>query len=146
MATAPLLDQAESIFGYLQKMNAIYFIPIFAVTLIGMVTRRVPASAAKVALLVGIAAILIGYFVPPFNAIVDSMHTFYFLGTVFAWLIVIMLLIGATWPRETEWIQQDVGAVDMTPWRGAQWAGLSLLVAVVAIYLTFADFSVLQPR
>ncbi|WP_237225566.1 solute:sodium symporter family transporter [Rubinisphaera sp. JC750] len=145
MAIAPLLAQTESIFGYLQKMNGIYFIPIFAVVLVGMLTRRVPALAAKIALVVGFTVIAVGYFVSPFDKVVASMHEFQFLGVVFSWLVILMLVIGETHPRETEFIQEDVGAVDMTPWAYAKPAGLILIMIVFAIYVTFADFSVLVP-
>ncbi len=64
MSIAPLLAGQESIFAYLQKMNGLYFIPIFAVVVVGMLSKRVPAIAANIALLVGFAAIALGYFVP----------------------------------------------------------------------------------
>ena len=144
MCIAPLLANTKSIFDYLQKMNGMYFIPIFAVVLVGMLTRRVPAMAARLALLIGFAAIAIGYFIPPFNLIVDSMHEYVFLGTVFSWLVMLMLVMGELRPRETEFQQVDVGAVDMTPWKHARLAGLLLIGIVFAIYLTFADFSVLE--
>jgi SSS family solute:Na+ symporter len=145
MAIAPLLANTTSIFGYLQKMNGIYFIPIFAVVLIGMVSKRVPPIAAKIALLAGFSVIAIGYFVPPFDTIVAAMHEFQFLGVVFAWLVILMLVIGEVSPRETEFEQVDVGAVNMTPWKFAKPAGLALIAIVFAIYATFADFSVLRP-
>lgn len=143
MAIAPLLANTTSIFGYLQKMNGMYFIPIFAVVLVGMVTRRVPAIAAKITLLVGFAVIAVGYFVPPFDTIVDSLHEFHFLGIVFAWLVILMLVIGEVWPRETEFTQEDVAAVDMTPWKLTIPVGILLILTVVAIYVTLADFGVL---
>jgi hypothetical protein len=64
MCVAPLLANTTSIFAYLQKMNGLYFIPIFAVVLVGMLSKRVPPLAAKVALIVGFAVIACGYFVP----------------------------------------------------------------------------------
>ncbi|MCP4641454.1 MAG: solute:sodium symporter family transporter [bacterium] len=143
MVIAPLLAKTESIFGYLQKMNGMYFIPIFAVVLVGMITRRVPALAAKVALVAGLVAIAIGYFVSPFSDWVEAMHEFHFLGLVFACLVVLMLILGTVVPRKTEWVQEDVKAVDMTPWRHARWAGLALVVIVILIYVYFADMSVL---
>ncbi|MBV08557.1 solute:sodium symporter family transporter [Rubinisphaera sp.] len=145
MSIAPLLANTASIFGYLQKMNGMYFIPIFAVVLVGMLTKRVPAFAAKLALVVGFSLIAIGYFVSPFDKIVASMHEFNFLGIVFSWLIILMLVIGELYPRETEFIQEDVGAVDMTPWKFAKPAGLILIAIVFTIYASFADFSVLVP-
>lgn len=145
MSIAPLLANTASIFGYLQKMNGMYFIPIFAVVFVGMTTNRVPPIAAKLALVVGFAAIAIGYFVPPFDIIVASIHEFHFLGIVFAWLLILMLVIGEIAPRETEFRQEDVGAVDMTPWRLAKPMGLALIGIVITIYVVFADFGVLVP-
>ncbi|EMI20862.1 transporter, solute:sodium symporter family protein [Rhodopirellula maiorica SM1] len=146
MTIAPLLAQTTSIFGYLQKMNGMYFIPIFAVVIVGMLTRRVPPIAAKIGLVTGFVVIAVGYFVSPFDAIVASVHDFHFLGMVFAWLVILMLVIGEVRPRETEFIQEDAKAVDMTPWRLATPAGIALIVIVIAIYVSFADFSVLTPK
>jgi SSS family solute:Na+ symporter len=144
MSLAPLLLGQESIFAYLQKMNGLYFIPILAVVLVGMLTRRVPPIAAKAALGAGFAVIACGYFVPPVAMIVSSMNDFHFLGLVFAYLIVMMLVIGETCPLQQEWVQTDVGAVDMTPWVHAGKAGVILLLLVLSIYVTFADLSVLS--
>ena len=60
----------------------------------------------------GIIIIPLGYFVYPFNLVVESMHEFHFLGIVFAYLVLLQLILGAIWPRETEFVQEDVGAVD----------------------------------
>ena len=143
MLIAPLLAQTTSIFGYLQKMNGMYFIPIFAVVLIGMLTKRVPAMAAKAGLIIGFLVIAVGYFVEPFKTVVSSIHEYHFLGLVFAWLLIMMLVIGEIAPRETEFEQEDVGAVDMTPWRFVKPVGLLLIAIVFTIYIRFADFSVL---
>jgi SSS family solute:Na+ symporter len=144
MCLAPLLLGQESIFSYLQKMNGLYFIPILAVVLVGMLTRRVPPIAAKAALVTGFLVIACGYFVPPAALIVASMNDFHFLGVVFTYLVVMMLIIGEIWPLQDEWVQTDVRAVDMTPWVHARKAGLILLLLVLAIYITFADLSVLS--
>jgi len=147
MVIAPLLDHPavkdRGIFDYLQKMNGIYFIPIFAVVLIGMLTKRVPPIAAKIGLVAGFTTIATGYFVPPFDKVVASMHEFHFLGVVFSWLLILMLVIGEVKPRDSEFVQEDVGAVDMTPWKLAKPVGLLLILIVFTIYATFADFSVL---
>ncbi|MGB0767145.1 MAG: solute:sodium symporter family transporter [Phycisphaeraceae bacterium] len=45
MTLAPLLAKTDSIFQYLQTMNAIYFIPLLAVVVVGLLTRRVGAAA-----------------------------------------------------------------------------------------------------
>ncbi len=143
MIIAPLLANQDSIFGYLQKMNGMYAIPIFSVVVIGMTTRRVPAIAATTALISGLTIIAFGYFVPPFNQILDFVHNFHFVAIVFAFLIAWMLLIGAILPRETEWIHEDANVVDMTPWKHAGLCAAILVLCVLTIYAIFADLSVL---
>jgi len=289
MCVAPLLANTTSIFAYLQKMNGLYFIPIFAVVLIGMLTKRVPPLAAKLALIVGFLAIAAGYFIPLGTAdpkivasdvtqiegagqtatfhvhmtrptgtpvtvqyatedgtaeagtdyrsatgtlafapgettkqvtvgllddagsqeparetfflklepqdgmsvanayvipsghaaaaarvvdaanvtdeitdqisaqaaeaakapsagskyITDYIHEFHFLGVVFVLLVVLMLIVGAARPLETEWQQVDVKAVDMTPWRHKGKAAIVLVLIVLTIYVVFADLSAL---
>jgi len=290
MSVAPLLANTKSIFAYLQKMNGLYFIPIFSVVLVGMLARRVPPLAAKLALVAGFLLIAAGYFIPlgtadativardvaqvegadrtvtfhlyltrpcdeavsvqyatedgtaekdkdyrpaggtvtfapgettrqvtvelladddtnepqaeaffltlkgpegigvtdayvipagaaaavarvfdadkatPANTeqiaalakdalvpaqpgakyITDTIHEFHFLGIVFVLLIVLMLVIGAVRPLETAWVQQDVKAVDMTPWKHVGKAAIALTLIVLLIYAVAADFSVLR--
>ncbi len=141
MIGAPLLIGQSSIFGYLQKMNGLYFIPIFAVVVVGIVFKRVPPLAAKVGLVAGFATIALGYFA--FPEAVDAMHEFHFLGAVFTALVLIMVLIGFYQPLAEPWEQQYSGDVEMTPWLYAKPFGLALVVIVLLIYATFADFSVL---
>lgn len=144
MTLAPMLIGQDSIFGYLQKMNGIYFIPIFAVVLVGMLTRRVPPLAAKLALVMGFTIIACGYFVPPLAKIVESMHNFHFLGVVFAYLVILMLVVGELKPLRDEWVQEDVKAVDMAPWKHARAISAALALIVLTIYVVFADLSVLS--
>ena len=121
-----------------------YAIPIFSVVVIGMLNRRVPPIAAKFGLIGGIVIIAVGYFAPPFDDVVNSMHEFYFLGTVFMWLLIIMMVIGSISPRQEEWTQQDVKAVDLTPWPAARMVAIALALLVLLIYACYADFSVLS--
>jgi SSS family solute:Na+ symporter len=140
MLIAPLLAGQDSIFKYLQKMNGIYFIPIFAVVVVGMLNRRVPAIAGSVGLLLGVIVIALGYFLPgkmsPMSLM--GMHEFHFLGVVFALLVTVMLAIGAAKPRATPWELTNSNTIDMTPWKNAKWASLGLIAIVLAIYIGFA--------
>jgi len=141
MFIAPLLAGQESIFTYLQQMNGIYFIPIFALVTVGIFARRVPPLAAKVALIVGIVVIAAGYFLPPFSDWAGRINEFHFLGAVFVCLVGLMLGIGYLRPMPARWVQEHSGDVDMTPWRWAVPTGVMLVIVVIAIYAAFADFS-----
>ena len=68
-------------------MNGIYFIPIFAVVVVGLLNRRVPALAGRVGLIVGIVVIALGYFVPWFADALSAagIHEFQGLLNMIAW-------------------------------------------------------------
>ena len=145
MVMAPLLQGQASIFGYLQKMNGLYFIPIFSVMLMGMFTRRVPALAANIALVAGFILIAAGYFIPGIAAQLEKyqIHEFHFLGAVFAVLIGFMTLFTLLKPRASAWVHEHSGDVDLTPWKPAWPLGIALAIGVLALYIAFADPSVL---
>lgn len=150
MIVAPLLMGQSGIFTYLQRMNGIYFIPIFAVVVMGMLTRRVPALAAKSALVLGIVSIatgytLLGYFDSSLDGQPKAIHEYHFLGAVFASLVALMLVIGAIKPLAEPWTQRYSGDVDLTPWRLAKPMAALLVVIVLSLYVIFADFRVLSP-
>ncbi len=142
MVTAPLLAGQESIFAYLQDMNAIYFIPIFSVVVVGMLHPRVPAPAALWAMVLGLVLIGTKYFVPGVGPWVDGIfvYNFHFLGFVFVALVVFMIAWAAVAPRPTPWTLVNTTPIDMTPWKNAKWASLVLIVLVISIYAFFARF------
>jgi SSS family solute:Na+ symporter len=155
MAIAPLLDGQGQIFEYLQKMNGIYFVPLFAVVVMGMLFKRLPPLAAKAGLLTGFTIIPFGYFVPVAQYLNENGETvsqfisgdlvndYHFLGIAFLLITSVMLLINRLKPMESDFIQKEANAVDMTPWKHSQLTGVVLLVLVIIIYAQFADFSVL---
>ncbi|MEM6257365.1 MAG: solute:sodium symporter family transporter [Planctomycetota bacterium] len=153
MCLAPLLDGQDSLFGYLQAMNAIYFIPILSVVVVGMLGRRVPTVAANLAILTALVLLLVGNFVP-FGTNEDGgdfvlaggwMHGFHYVGLVFVVAVALMLAMGLIAPREEAWVHEHSKDVDITPWKFAWPAGIALVIAVIAIYAVFADFTVLSP-
>ena len=46
-------------------------------------------------------------------------------------------------PRATPWVQEYSGDVDLTPWALAKPVGIALVAFVLAVYVYFADLSVL---
>lgn len=140
MIAAPMLAGQKTIFVYLQKMNAIYFIPIFAVVVVGMLHRRVPSIAASIAMIAGILLISLGYFVPGFDAALKSanIHEFHFISIVFALLVGFMLVMGTVAPRSEPWVLVATNEIDLTPWKGSKIASGILVLLVIAIYVAFA--------
>ena len=63
MFIAPLIANAGSLFAYLQEINGIYSIPILTIIVVGYLTKRVPAIAAKIGLLSGCLLYILSQFI-----------------------------------------------------------------------------------
>ena len=135
--TAPLLTRAGGIFTYLQEMNGIYFIPLLGVMLVGLVNRTASEKAALASLGFSLTAMILGSFVFK-EAITARMNFFHYMGLVFALSVVLMLVVGKLYPRETPYQQQHSGDVELTPWKHARLAGGVLFGVVLTIYLLLA--------
>ena len=144
MVVAPLLAGQDSIFTYLQTMNGIYNIPICAVVIVGLLSKRTPAIAAKIALVGGVVIIALGVLAFPDQVTRIFSGQWHFFGVVFVLLVAIMLFFAYAFPRPTPWVHVDSGEVDLHPWKYVVPCGIALLVLVVLIYACFADFSVLN--
>lgn len=146
MSTAPLLAQADdNLFAHLQKMNGLYFIPIFSVVLAGFLFKRADALAANLSLVGGCAILVLGYFVPPFSGWAEEIHGFHFLGVVFAALMLFQFVMSKVRPLPQDWEHRHSGEVDLTPWKWAKPLGFGIVAFVVILYLSLADFSILMP-
>jgi SSS family solute:Na+ symporter len=118
---------------------------------VGMLTKRVPGFAGAVGLVVGLLLMLVGNFVPLGTTDAGKayllaggwIHGFHYAGLVFALIVALMLSIGLVAPRKEAWVHEHSKDVDITPWKYAMPAGIALVIAVIAIYAVFADFTVL---
>ena len=142
---APLLAQTQSIFQYLQKVNGLYSVPIIGIFLLGITTKRVPALAAKVGMIVGMAIYAFFSFenihnVPEFFADGSGdLHWLHGYFISFVSSVLVMLIIGKLKPKSTEEIaisdQRDPAPVDMTPWSESKKVSIGIMGATFAIYL-----------
>tara|TARA_Y100000588_G_scaffold390903_1_gene497818 strand:- start:104931 stop:106559 length:1629 start_codon:yes stop_codon:yes gene_type:complete len=141
----PLLDQMQSIFEYLQKVNGLYSVPIIGIFLLGITTKHIPALAAKNGMIIGIAFYAFFTFiniknVPQFFADGDGdlhwLHGYFisFIASVFT-----MLIIGYLKPKTSEEIaisdERGPAPVDMTPWAYAKTSSLAIMSTTVLIYI-----------
>ncbi len=137
MVIAPLLAGNDQIFVYLQKMNGLYFIPIFAVMLAALFLKRLKGRYANTALVAGCAVLAAIYFIPGLEDLIP-VHDFHLLGIVFGALMLFQILAQQMDPRTSDWQQIDSKDVDLTPWRFAKPVGAFICIVVIAIYLAFS--------
>ena len=141
---APMLMKAGSIFGYLQSMNGLTFIPLLAVVVVAMFSKKVPAAAANTVLICGIVLNALGYFVFPFKEWAAAVGQFHFVAMVFALMVFAMLLWGVIAPMQHPFEDKDAKVTDLTPWKYLYPVSAVLLVVIALIYASFANFSVFK--
>ena len=160
MFIAPQLANAGSLFDYLQEVNGIYSIPILTIIVVGYLTKRVPAIAAKIGLLSGSLLYVLSQFIlqPIFvgkaeakiaaegitdpQAVAEIMadaypHFLHVMAILFAANILIMLAIGKWKPRATPYEMEYTKQVEIEPWKYVKLAGAVVVVIVISTYIYF---------
>jgi len=161
MFIAPLIANAGSLFDYLQEVNGIYSIPILTIIVVGYLTKKVPAVAAKIGIISGSVLYIISQFLmqPYFlkKALEDAAetgitdeaslalveanaypHYLDVMAILFVLNVIIMLLIGKFYPRKEAYVQEYTKQVDITPWKYVKQAGIAICIIVISVYIYFA--------
>ena len=148
---APLLAQMQSIFEYLQKVNGLYSVPIIGIFLLGILTKRIPAMAAKVGMITGMGAYAFFTFINikdvlPFFANTDGdLHWLHGYFISFALSILVMVLLGYFYPKSDEEIEisekKDAAPVDMAPWKSAKKVSAGIIFMTMIIYLALTGIA-----
>jgi len=161
MFIAPLIANAGSLFAYLQEVNGIYSIPILTIIVVGYLTKRVPAIAAKIGLASGCLLYILSQFLmqPYFVdkameaakasgvtdvaelALVKAQaypHYLDVMAILFTLNVGIMLVIGKFKPRTEAYVQEYTKQVDITPWKYVKQAGIAICIVVIGVYIYFA--------
>jgi len=148
---APLLAQMQSIFEYLQKVNGLYSVPIIGIFLLGILTKRISAMAAKVGMITGMGAYAFFTFINikdvlPFFANTDGdLHWLHGYFISFALSILVMVLLGYFYPKSDEEIEiserKDSAPVDMAPWESAKKVSAGIIFMTMIIYLALTGIA-----
>jgi len=161
MFIAPMIANAGSLFNYLQEINGIYSIPILTIIVIGYLTKRVPAIAAKIGIISGSALYILSQFLmkPYFveKALAEASvagitdtgelalveadaypHYLHVMAILFILNAVIMLIIGMIKPRKEVFELKYTEKVEITPFKYVNQVGLVICAVVIGIYIYFA--------
>ncbi len=162
MFIAPFIIYAPSgLFGYLQEVNGCYSIPILSIVVVGFLTKRVPAIAANIGIITGSVLYMISQFIiqpwvisSELNAakasgITDTLELeliektsypnfLHIMAITFVITVLLMLLIGKYYPRETPYVQAYTKQVDITNWRYAKPVGVGIVGIVIGVYIYFS--------
>ncbi len=161
MIISPFIANApDGLFSYIQESLGSLSVPILAVVTVGIITKKVPALAAKIVLTVGVLLYLISQFVlaPHFvegalaeaaaNGITNAKelgiikakaypHFLHIMGILFVLNVGFMLLMGKLYPSKKVYTPKITEQIDITPWKYAKVVGLIITILVLSTYLIF---------
>ena len=161
MLVAPVIENAGSIFDYLQEVNGIYNIPILTIIVVGYLTKKVPAIAAKIAIILGSVLYIVSQFIIGPNMVESAMesaraagitdavalrqveadaypHFLHVMAILFLLNVLIMLVIGWIKPKTEAYQLEYTQQVEITPYKYVKQVGIAVVVIVVLIYIWFA--------
>jgi SSS family solute:Na+ symporter len=150
----------DGLFSYIQQSLGSLSVPIFAVVIVGVFTKKIPALGAKIVLTAGVGLYLISLiFIEPYfreNAVVEAVangitneaqlsiikaeaypHYLHVMGILFVLNILIMYLIGKFRPTKKVYKPTVNHSIDATPWKYAIICGILISLLVLSTYLIF---------
>ena len=162
MTIAPFIANApDGLFSYIQQSLGSMSVPILAVVLTGIFTKKVPALGAKVVMIGGVILYLISliFLEPHFResavALAQSQgitdlaelsiikanaypHYLHVMGILFVFNVGVMMLFGWLRPKEEIEVEKTTNAIEITPWKYAFVVGMVITVLVVSTYFIFS--------
>lgn len=137
---SPLLQYApEGLFQIIRIFTGFYNIPIIAIVIVGLFTKRVPPIAAKLVIILHIIVYALLKFV--IDVDINFIHIY---GILFVAEVGLMLLIGHYAPLASPWHYHPHSKVDMTPWAYAVPAAITLFAGIILIYITFSPLGLVD--
>jgi SSS family solute:Na+ symporter len=139
---APLLQFApEGLWQIIRIFTGFYNIPVIAIVMVGLFTKRVPALGPKIVIVFHIIAY--GLFQFAFNDLL-GIHFLHLYAILFFAEVGIMLAIGHFYPMRQAWSCAAHNKVDMNPWRFAIPCATTLMSCVIALYLLFSPIGLVD--
>jgi SSS family solute:Na+ symporter len=131
MGIAPLLYGVEGgIFTYLQELNGTHSVPILAIIIVGIFSKRVSEKAANIAILFSVVTYLVTLYV-----IKPDISFLHLMGILFVLTIIIMFVVSYFIPRKEAYEQEYTNQVNITPWKYVKPVGYVIVAAVVGVYI-----------
>ena len=149
---APVIHDFDGVFGYIQELWGFVSAPTCAVFFVGLRFRRVPARAARLALVAG-PPLYLASRAPSWvwnaeeaaaaGSVIEALYTYasmsflYHMFVLFLVLVAIMVWVGWADPLATPVELPERPAVDASPWGHVRAAGALVIAATIALYAAF---------
>ena len=138
MFIAPFLYLAsEGLFGYLQEVNGAYSIPILTVVVLGFLSKRVPAVAAKAGIIFSFLFYVTFIILNKGFEVEWLPHFLHAQAFTFVLTVLLMFIITKIKPRDTDYVQVYTKEVDVNHWKYVKPVGIAICIIVISTYIIF---------
>ena len=162
MTIAPFIAYApDGLFSYIQQSLGSLSVPILAVVMTGIMTKKVPAIGAKVVMVGGVLLYLISllFLEPHFREAAVTLaksqgdtdlaelsiikakaypHYLHVMGILFVFNVIVMLIFGKLKPKMEVLKEEQTDVIDITPWKYAFAIGAVISLLVISTYFVFS--------
>ncbi|WP_368503183.1 solute:sodium symporter family transporter [Alkalihalophilus sp. As8PL] len=141
---APMLMNApDGIWDLIRRFTGFFNIPIIAIVLVGIISKRIPALGAKIAIIFHVITYyMLVWGLNQLFGITIEMNFIHISAILFVIEVGIMIVVGKIRPLETPYQFKPNPKVDMVPWKYAIPVTVILLSLVVAMYIVFSPIGV----
>lgn len=140
---SPFMMYMAGITTFVNSAFAAFNTPIFVCLICGFFWKKVPAVAAKIVIPVHVVLYCILQFglrntIPA----LENIHYLYFTAVLFVFDLLLMFVIVKARPRPTDFVLEDAGAVDLTPWKQGKVVATVVLLVMVLAYFLFSPLGI----
>jgi len=140
---SPFVMYANGITTFLNSMSQFVSLPVLCTILGVFMFKRLPKYTPIVITIINV--VIYGGFLliaPTYPGSSEPIHYLYAQAVLFPVLMLIMWALNKYKPDAEEYVLQDVGAVDLTPWKYRKIVAAIGLVVAVAIYIFFSPLGI----
>ena len=133
---------------FLDSFVMLIGLPVLSAVFGGFFFKYLPKYAAKVIMVVHVAAYGIFLLIAPSYSLLGGpdapIHYLYAIAILWPIELLLMALMNRSNKNKgaVAWVQEDVGAVDLTPWKYRWVATVCIIVCVIVIYTAFSPIGI----
>jgi len=141
---APIISQADGLYTLMRTIMAVINVPILAVILFGVLSKRGPALSGYVALPFGMAFFAIARFGLENDFGIFKLHWLHTVGLNMVLMMAIMVAIRYWKPLDQPYVQRSAGVVDTKNWRYLGQGSCFVIGLLIILHAGLSNIGVLN--
>lgn len=140
---APFVMNASGITTFLNSMSQFVSLPVLCTILGVFMFKRLPKYTPKIITVFHVVAY--GLFLilkPTYPGSTNAIHYLYAMAVLFPLELLIMWALNKFRPEKEAYEIQDVGAVDLTPWKYRHAVSIAGIIIAIGIYVVFSPLGI----